>query len=72
MAEDKIIPFDKAKNSGKHQGSVMKQKDRKLDALKSAFKASRDEVARQRKSEESLAEKRRKNKKKRDGKKGKK
>ena len=49
----------------------MKQKDRKLDALKAAFKASRDEVAQQRKSEASQAQKRKKNKKKRDGKKGK-
>jgi hypothetical protein len=49
----------------------MKQKDRKLDALKAAFKASRDEVAQQRKNEASLAQKRKKNKKKRDGKKGK-
>lgn len=71
MTEDKIITFNKAKNSAKHQGSVMKQKDRKLDALKAAFKASRDEVAQQRKNEASPAQKRKKNKKKRDGKKGK-
>jgi len=63
VTEDKIITFNKAKNSAKHQGSVMKQKDRKLDALKAAFKASRDEVAQQRKNEASLAQKRKKNKK---------
>ena len=64
MTEDKIITFNKAKNAAKHQGSVMKQKDRKLNALKAAFKASRDEVAQQRKNEASLAQKRKKNKKK--------
>ena len=63
MTEDKIIAFDKAKNSARHQSSVMKQKDRKLDAMKAAFKASRDEVAKQRKTEASLADKRKKNKK---------
>jgi hypothetical protein len=50
----------------------LKQKDRKLDAMKAAFKASRDEVEKQRKAEASVADKRKKNKKKRDGNKGKK
>lgn len=72
MTEDKIIAFDKAKTSAKHQSSVLKQKDRKLEAMKAAFKASRDGVEKQRKTEASLADKRKKNKKKRGGKKGKK
>ena len=59
MTDDKIITFEKARNSAKHQPSVLKQKDRKLEKMKAAFKASRDEV-------------RKRNKKKRDGKKGKK
>ena len=71
MTEDKIITFNKAKNAARHQGSVMKQKDRKLNGLKAAFKASRDEVAQQRKNEASLAQNRKKNKKKRDRKKAK-
>ena len=69
MSDDKIITCEKARVSGRHQPSVMKQKDRKLEAIKAAFKASREEVGKRKKTEESLAERRKRNKKKRDGKK---